>query len=120
MGEYVDTTRGGERKSSRGSERIGATPKADINSRKFKSAVTRAHNYTQDNFHGEASATMAKAFGYNDIADGLKQINKEHNQMGYLGGDLGERRNRLEDELEKRVKKDYGAKGIAAWNRAKS
>ena len=98
------------------------TRTADMNSRSFKSAVTRAHNYTQDNFHQVASATMAKAFGYPDIEKGFRDIERDHERYGSLSGVPNgiERRNKLESELEKRIKRDYGQAGIDAWNRGKS
>ena len=122
MGEGVSTVSKGSR--SRGSERIqNASPSAgsvDLDSRKFKSAVTRAHNYTDDNFHGEARMTLARAFGYNDLEKQYRQINKEHDDVGYLNQDLSDRRNKLDDEMEKRIKKQYGDKGIKAYNRGLS
>ena len=119
MGEYVDTTRGGERKSSRGSERIGATQKADINSRKFKSAVTRAARYTDENDHTLASATMARAFGYKDMEKRYRDIERQHLRAGNLTPELSEQRRNADSEMEKRIKRDYGDKGISAWNKAK-
>ena len=98
------------------------TKRADMNSRSFKSAVTRASNYTQDNYHQVASATMAKAFGYPDIEKGFRDIERDQMRYGSLSGvPRGlERRDALEKELEKRVKRDYGSAGISAWNRGKS
>lgn len=98
------------------------TQMADLNSRKFKSAITRAHNYTDDNFHQVASATAAKAFGYPDIEKGFRQIEKEHEKAGSLSGVKNgiERRDALEAELETRIKRDYGKRGLEAWHRAKS
>ena len=96
------------------------TQVADMDSRKFKSAITRAHNYTDDNFHQVASATAAKAFGYTDIEKEFRQIEKEHDRAGYLTPALGKRVREWEDEIEARIRRDYGEKGIKAWNRAKS
>ena len=123
MGEDIKTIGNGTR-TERGSSRIDAAKQQRaeevMSSRKFKSAITRAHNYTEDNYHGEARKTIATAFGYSDLADGYKQINKEHNATGNLGKDLYDRRNRLDNEMEKRIRKDYGEKGIKAYNRGLS
>ena len=91
-----------------------------MDSRKFKTAITKAHNYTQDNFHQVASATAAKAFGYTDIEKGFRDIEKEHDRVGYLSNDLSKRVDALEKEIEERIRRDYGEKGIKAWYRAKS
>ena len=134
MGEGISTTTTKSRQRS-GSERINSradqqrqmsspapTVLADLNSRKFKSAITRAHNYTDDNFHQVASATAAKAFGYNDIEKEFRQIEKEHEEAGSLSAVRNgrERVNALEREIEARIRRDYGEEGIRAWNRAKS
>lgn len=121
MGEYVDTNKGGERQTPRGSERISKEkPSVDVNSRSFKRAVTRAHNYTEDNYHSLASATMAKAFGYNDMEKEYRDIEKRHIRAGSLTPELYERRNKADNEMEKRIKRDFGEQGIRAWNRGKS
>lgn len=127
MGEGVSTTSTKSRQRS-GSERINSRAEqprqtsgmVDMNSRKFKSAITRAHNYTDDNFHGEARQTVAKAFGYNDLADRYKQINKEHDEEGSLTPRLYERRKAADDELEKRIRRDYGEDGIRQYSRGLS
>ena len=127
MGEGVSTTSTKSRQRS-GSERINSRveqPKqtsgtVDMSSRKFKSAITRAHNYTDDNFHGEARQTVAKAFGYNDLADRYKKVNAEHEKAGSLTPRLAERRNALDDELENRIRRDYGEDGIRQYNRGLS
>lgn len=127
MGEGISTTTTKSRQRS-GSERINSRdnqPKqtsgaVDMNSRKFKSAITRAHNYTDDNFHGEARQTVAKAFGYNDLADRYKKVNDEHEEVGSLTPRLAERRNALDDELEKRIRRDYGDEGIRQYIRGLS
>ena len=141
MGEGVSTTPSKSRQRS-GSQRISSsqrinnryqttnrtqespapTTMADLNSRKFKAAVTRAHNYTDDNFHQVASATMAKAFGYPDIEKEFRQIEKEHESAGSLSAVRNgrERVRALEDEIEKRIRRDYGDAGIRAWSKGKS
>lgn len=127
MGEGVSTTSTKSRQRS-GSERINSRAEqprqtsgtVDMNSRKFKSAITRAHNYTDDNFHGEARQMVAKAFGYNDLADRYKQINKEHEEVGSLTPRLYERRKAADDELEKRIRRDYGEDGIRQYSRGLS
>ena len=119
MGEYVDTTKGGERKTERSSGRLTTKTKVDMNSRSFKSAVTRAARYTDDNYHSLAGATMAKAFGYNDMEKEYSDIEKRHVRAGSLTQELYERRNKADNEMEKRIKRDYGEQGIRAWNKAK-
>ena len=127
MGEGVSTTSMKSRQRS-GSERINSRAEqprqtsgmVDMSSRKFKSAITRAHNYTDDNFHGEARQTVAKAFGYNDLADRYKKVNDEHERAGSLTPRLAERRNALDDELENRIRRDYGEDGIRQYNRGLS
>ena len=126
MGEGVSTISTKSRQRS-GSERISRVNQTrqtsgavDMNSRKFKSAITRAHNYTDENFHGEARQTVAKAFGYNDLADRYKKVNAEHEKVGSLTPSLSERRNSIDDELEKRIRRDYGEDGIRQYNRGLS
>ena len=123
MGEDVKTIGSGSRKRE-GSNRLSAQQqqKADalMSSRKFKSAITRAHNQTDNNYHGEARRTISKAFGYNDLADSYQKVINAHDEAGYLTKELLDRRNELDNELEKRIKKNFGENGIRAYNRGLS
>lgn len=119
MGEGI-VLQNGSRKTGRTSTLERPRQTVDLDSRKFRSAVSRAQRQTDNNDHGGASVTMAKAFGYNDIADKLNKVNKEHAKVGYLRNDLFERRNKLESELEERIEKNYGARGLDAWIKGKS
>ena len=118
MGEGVNTIRSGQRTRSTASIERNSTPKVDMNSRKFKSATTRAERLTDWNNHGEASMTVAKAFGYNDLADKYKAINKEHERVGSLTPDLYQQRNAVDSDLRKRVERDYGEEGLRHYRRA--
>lgn len=118
MGEGADITK--RERTERTSERLSASrTKVDINSRSFKSAVTRAARYTDENDHTLASATMARAFGYKDLEKEYRGIEKQHLREGYLTQELSERRNAANKEIEKRIKRDYGEQGMRAWNKAK-
>ena len=116
MGEGINVI--GRISRTRGSERLQKT-KADLNSRAFKSAVTRAARMTDENYVTLASATMARAFGYKDIEKKYRQIEKEHFKAGNLTLSLQERRRSLDATTEKRIKKDYGDAGMKAWKKAR-
>ena len=118
MGEGADITK--RERTERTSERLSASrAKVDINSRSFKSAVTRAARYTDENDHTLASATMARAFGYKDMEKRYRDIERQHLRAGNLTPELSEQRRNADSEMEKRIKRDYGDKGISAWNKAK-
>lgn len=120
MGEGIVTNTASRKTQRTSTLERSKSSRVDIDSRKFKSAVTRAHNYTEDNYHQVASATMAKAFGYSDIEKGFRDIEKEHERVGSLTPKLAERVRKLESQIEERIRRDYGEKGIRAWNRGKS
>ena len=118
MGEGADITK--RERTERTSERLSSSrAKVDINSRSFKSAVTRAARYTDENDHTLASATMARAFGYKDMEKRYRDIERQHLRAGNLTPELSEQRRNADSEMEKRIKRDYGDKGISAWNKAK-
>lgn len=125
MGEGIKTIGTGTR-TQRGSERLEAqkpsqrTSGVDMSSRKFKTAITRAHNYTDDNDHNRARATVSKAFGYNDLDKNYRDIERNWERAGSMTPELINRRNTYDDELERRIRRDYGDRGLKAYQRGLS
>lgn len=96
------------RKIEQGASVSASASQRVLNPRAFTRAVNRAIRQTDENYHTEALQTFTRHFKYNDLTKELNQIHKEHLAAGSLTQDLWERRSRVMNELENRVRRDYG------------
>ena len=64
-----------------------------------KAVLDEIAEKTDNNVHGEALFVAAKALGCDALADIFARINSEHERLGYLSGELSERRGRAADTL---------------------
>ena len=74
----------------------------------LRSAIRRWDRMTDENEHSKVRVSISKYFGYDDLHKSYSDIYKEHERAGRLTHDLYERRSSLDDELRKRLTRDYG------------